>query len=83
MSERQQAGGPQRPWWREPMMWMVVGGPAVVVVAASVTAFIAWNGRDPEVLRAEGVRQSVQAKDPLAPALRARNHANTPAEPGR
>jgi hypothetical protein len=69
-----------RPWWREGMVWLVIGGPLVVVVAGTVTAFIAWHGRDPEIERSETVQQRVQAKDPLAPALGARNHAVTPTE---
>jgi uncharacterized protein len=40
---------PQLPWWRQPMVWLVVGGPALVVVAALVTAVIAFRGADPVV----------------------------------
>lgn len=35
-----------RPWWREPMMWLVLGGPSLVVVAGIATAVIAWQGAD-------------------------------------
>jgi uncharacterized protein len=66
------------PWWRHPMVWMVVSGPAVVVLAATVTAVVAWRGADPEVEHAAVVQARVEAKDPLAPALKARNHAATP-----
>ena len=34
-------------WWHYPMVWLVVGGPAVVVVAAVVTAVIAYRNVDP------------------------------------
>lgn len=30
-----------RPWYKEPMMWLVLGLPAVVVVAGFVTLYIA------------------------------------------
>ena len=62
-----------KPWWRHPMMWLVVGGPLVVVIAAIGTAVIAVRGADP-VLPTEDARQ-VRSE---APALQARNHAATP-----
>lgn len=33
-------------WYKEPWMLLVVGGPLVVVVAAIITGFIAWQGED-------------------------------------
>jgi hypothetical protein len=59
------AARPQ-PWWRVRMMWLVVGGPLLVVVAGLVTAVLAVRGADPVVYRAAAV-----------PALKARNHAAT------
>lgn len=59
-------------WWREPMMWIVVGGPLSVVVAATVTAAIAWNGADP-VLATE--QPTAHKASSMQPALKARNHA--------
>ncbi|WP_295645846.1 hypothetical protein [uncultured Methylibium sp.] len=65
-----------RPWWREPMLWLIVGGPAAVVVAALATAAIAWHGAD-RVLEEPPAAQ--RATDPaLQPALKARNHAASP-----
>jgi uncharacterized protein len=63
------------PWWREPMMWLVVGGPATVVVAALITAAIAVHGADVVV-----VERPARAGTPEAhtPAVQARNHAATP-----
>jgi uncharacterized protein len=57
-----------RPWWREPIMWLVVGGPATVVVAGVTTAAIAMHRADP-VIKADTAKP---------PALQARNHAATP-----
>lgn len=65
-----------RPWWREPMLWLVIGGPATVVVAAIVTAAIAWSGAD-RVLEEPAAARAVT--DPaLQPAVKARNHAASP-----
>lgn len=64
------------PWWRHPMMWLVVGGPLVVVVAAVITAVIAIRGADPVIdTRAEAQAAGRQA----LPAVQGRNHAATPA----
>jgi hypothetical protein len=68
------ANKPPLPWWREPMVWLVVGGPAVVVVAAISTAVIAWRGADPVVSDPVVVKDASS----LQPALAARNHAATP-----
>ncbi|WP_156466840.1 MULTISPECIES: nitrogen fixation protein FixH [unclassified Methylibium] len=60
------------PWWREPMLWLVLGGPLAVVVAAIATAVIAVRGSDPVLSR---------SSEPLGsdtPAVQARNHAATP-----
>jgi uncharacterized protein len=63
---------PASPWWRHPMMWLIVGGPLTVVVAALVTATIAIRGAD-TVLPTQDTAQSGSE----APAIQARNHAAT------
>jgi uncharacterized protein len=61
-------------WWKEPMMWLVVGGPAVVVVAALSTVWIAVQSADTVLPRAQ-----VQAKNATElPALQGRNHVADP-----
>ena len=45
-----------KPWWRYSIMWLVVGGPLTVVVAAVGTAVIAVRGADP-VLQTEDARE--------------------------
>ena len=68
-----------RSWWREPMMWIVIGFPAIVVVAAIATGVIAWRGADKVVLDPIVVNPSPVAENPgLEPAMKARNHAATP-----
>lgn len=72
---------PASPWWRHPMMWLVVGGPVLVVVAAIVTAVIAVRGADPVIdTRAERADRADRTAIGGAeqPAVQARNHAATP-----
>ena len=71
-----QAGDAPQPWWRFPMVWMVIGGPAVVVVAGIVTAVIAVRGAD--VVITDTNEKTFADK----PAVQGRNHAATP-EPKR
>lgn len=74
------------PWWRHGYVWMVIAGPAAVVVAGVVTAWIAVRYADP-VLDADYYRKGVEINRTLAderallPALQGRNHAATPVAP--
>ena len=63
-----QEGPQQRPWWREGMVWLVIAGPALVVVAGFATLALALYYPDP-VLDERVLQQ--------APAQKARNHAAT------
>ncbi len=72
---RADAASPE-PWWRVGMVWLVIGGPAVVVAAAIVTAVIAVRGADPVIRDAQRPRTEAAAD---MPAQQARNHAATPA----
>lgn len=64
--------GPVEPWWRIRMLWLVVGGPAVVVVASFALLFVAVRGGDTPLPQASA------GADAQAPATQARNHAATP-----
>ena len=85
-----EAGGQEQPWWRVGMVWVVLGGPLTVVIASVVTAVIAWKHIDPVITPArpgvaetragDEVASPGDVKSPLAPALKARNHAATPAQ---
>ena len=76
---------PSGPWWKYGHVWMVVGGPAVVVVACFFTIYLAVTRPDPLVTdnyfeRNAEINQSLDAKAAaasLAPAAQARNHAAT------
>jgi hypothetical protein len=58
-------------WWRVPMVWLVIGGPAIVVVASFATLTLAILNPDP-VLAPEKVTGPAQL-----PAVQGRNHAAT------
>ena len=79
---------PGRPWYREPMMWMVLGGPALVVVASLTTYAIAVYKPDPVIerdARAEaqrvGKELTPEQRESQLPALKARNHVASPMDP--
>ncbi len=63
-------------WWREPMMWLVVGGPALVVVASFATLSVALSHPDP-VLQEQVASAKASGAKALVPAREARNHAAT------
>ncbi len=74
------------PWWKFGYMWLVVGGPAIVVVAGFVTLWLAIRNPDPLVSKdyyRQGVEINKTLENPdasLVPALKGRNHAATPAQ---
>ena len=69
-----------QPWWRFGMVWMVVGGPAVVVVAGLSTFYIAASHPDPVLTVTP--RTAAQERQGIsnAPAMQGRNHAATPTQ---
>jgi hypothetical protein len=69
-------GDSVQPWWRYRMLWLVIGGPLIVVVASIGTAVVAIRGADP-VMTKEEMAASVQG-GALMPAEQARNHAAAP-----
>lgn len=80
---------PQRdsaPWWKHGHVWLLISGPAVVVVAALVTGYIAMSGAD-SLVAEDYYRRGIEINKTLAkeramlPALQGRDHAATPAAP--
>lgn len=55
-ADRNAAGERRIPWWRSGWMWVVIGIPAVTLVAAIVTTLIALDNPDPQVEIAPGER---------------------------
>ena len=64
-------------WWRVGMVWLVLGGPAVVVVAAIGTAVVAYRGADEVLVETPSARHAPVQPTSATPALTARNHAAT------
>jgi hypothetical protein len=73
------------PWWKFGFVWMVFALPALVVVAALVTAYIAVTSPN-ELVNEDNFRRGAEMNGSLsdaehaasmAPALKARNHAQT------
>ena len=75
--------GDALPWWKYGYLWLVISGPAVVVIAGFITLFIALKIPDPIVVE-DYYRQGIEINKTLdggsmrlAPAVDARNHAAT------
>jgi hypothetical protein len=91
--------GSPAPWWRFGHVWLVLAGPAIVVIASFITLYLAVTRPDPVVTEdyyrkgieinktlGQGDRDDQAAS--LAPALLARSHAATgvvppPRAPGK
>ncbi len=73
------------PWYKFGFVWMVIAGPAIVVVAAFVTLYLAISRPneivyDDSYFQARQSDQSIEARrreSSLAPAIAGRNHATT------
>lgn len=71
------------PWWKFGYVWMVIAGPAIVVVAGFVTLFIALKYPE-QVIDEDYYRKGQEINQTLAnpsaslaPAMQGRNHAQT------
>ena len=85
--KHQQPQEQSAPWWRYGHVWLVIAGPALVVLAGIVTAVIALRDPDP-VVEADYYRRGIEINKSLAaseraqlPAVQGRNHAATPSQP--
>ena len=38
-----------RPWWRQPWPWLLISGPAIVMIACGVTIWLAYAEADQPV----------------------------------
>lgn len=73
------------PWWKFGHVWLVIAGPAIVVVASFITLYLAVTRPDP-VVTEDYYRKGIEINKTLgddagvtsmAPAIQARNHAQT------
>ncbi len=74
-----------RAWYREPMMWMVLGGPLLVVIASLITYVLIVRGSDPVLERDPiseaqrvGKELTPEQRESLEPAMKVRNHVASP-----
>ncbi len=72
-----------QPWWKYGHVWMVIAGPAIVVVAGFFTLYLALRYPDP-VIDQDYYRKGLEINQTLdnpaasmAPAKEGRNHAQT------
>lgn len=70
-----------KPWWQFGHVWMVISGPAIVVVAAFVTLYLAIQSPNEIVsdhdIEAGTSQSQTVIPGGMAPAMQARNHAAT------
>ncbi len=85
-SAAQPAGPVPQPWWRYGHVWLIIAGPAIVVVAGFITLWLAVSRPDP-VLAEDYYQRGLDINKTLrhdaaamAPALKGRDHAATPAQ---
>jgi hypothetical protein len=73
------------PWWKHGFVWMIIAGPAIVVVAGFVTLYLAMS-RPNEIVNDDSYQPSRQSDQSMearrkessqAPAMLGRNHAAT------
>jgi len=73
------------PWWKHGFVWMIIAGPAIVVVAGFITLYLAVS-RPNEIVDESAYHQGRQSDMSIearrmesgqAPALLGRNHATT------
>jgi hypothetical protein len=85
LSKRADGGppSPERPWWKEPYVWMVISGPLSAVIACGITAVYIFQGAD-AVVSEEDYREGIaimravkSAQPAMQPAHSARNHSAT------
>ena len=77
-----------QPWWKHGHVWLLIAGPAAVIVAGIATVVLAVRTPDPLVAedyyrRGIEINKTLPAGDAAAkalmPALQGRNHAASPA----
>lgn len=85
-----QGTDPKR-WYQNPYVWMIIGGPSAVIVASFITLYLAITHPDPaiddyyrkgiEINKTLDAQAQAGQTDAMAPAIQARNHAQTGLKP--
>lgn len=76
-----------QPWWKFGYVWLIIAGPAIVVVAGFFTLWLALSQPDPVIdenyyQHGLEINKTLQegAGSAMTPAVQGRNHAATPAQ---
>ena len=74
------------PWWRFGHVWMVISGPAIVVVASCITFYLAASKADPVVdenyyRNGSALSERASPQPGMVPAQQGRNHMATEPAP--
>lgn len=72
----------QNAWWRYGYVWLLIAGPAAVILASIATVYLAMRSPDPAIddyyRKGMEINKTLAAEaNALAPAMKARNHAQT------
>lgn len=77
-----------QPWWKFGHVWLIISGPAVVIVAGFFTLYLAISRPD-HLVAEDYYQKGVQINQApkggaisMAPAVQGRNHAATGVLPG-
>ncbi len=73
-------------WYKNPFIWLLIGGPLLVIIASFITAYLAVTNPDPPIedyyRKGIEINKTLDAeRDGMAPAVQARNHAQTGLKP--
>lgn len=73
-------------WYKNPYVWLIIGGPSIVVVASFTTLYLAVTHPDPAIedyyRKGIEINKTLDAeRDGMAPAIQARNNAQTGLKP--
>ena len=78
-------------WYQNPFVWLIIGGPLLVVVASFITLYLAITHPDPaiddyyrkgiEINKTLDAQGQESQSESMAPAIQARNHAQKGLKP--
>lgn len=81
----------EQKWYQNPFVWLVIGGPLLVVVASFITLYLAITHPDPaiddyyrkgiEINKTLDAQGQESQSESMAPAIQARNHVQTGLKP--
>lgn len=71
-------------WYHNPYVWMLIVGPLAVIIASMITIYLAITHPDPAIddyyrkgIEINKTLEAAAQDEAMAPAVQARNHAQT------